>query len=505
MNNYQTWLETPNVVRIMLVQAQVLVDSVVVTRYLSTHAATVDSIDYLPIIKNTLSIDESISTDYAASISYGDLELVNTSGQYDDWLNDVWINKPVKIYVGSLPTTGAVTVIEEFELIFDGLVSDIDSKNRTQLTLKIRDKLEKLNTSVSEDLLGNYFQGNIVPLTTYTNQYRDNVKPLVFGEVHNITPVLTDPTLLEYMASAAAVEGILEVRDNGMPVEFTTTGTVAIPAGSFRLLRTPAGTVTCSVQGLKKTVNISGNSVTNTYTNNISNTIAVILKLYGQQLDYTEIDQTSFSGLGVEAVGVYVKDRVNVLALCQQIAKSAGLILSTTRTGKIKLIDLNIPTTAITTISETDTMLNSLQLVQKLDVIAGAKLGYAQNWTVQNNLLTSLPEEHKDLYATEWLEVTQTDTASRDKYSVTTEPSMEPTYLVDRDQAESLATKKLNLFKQQRKIFSMKCTSKFLSLQVGDAVNLVASRFNLNGGVKGIVVSTKPDWLRGTIEIGVLT
>lgn len=500
MLNYQTWLQTPNIVRIALVQVQALVSGTLTTRYLSTHGVTVDGTQYLPIIKGTISIDESISTSYSASISYGDIELANT-GEYDSWLSDVWVNKSIKIYIGSMPAPGTASVIGDFELIFDGIVEDIDSKNRNQLNLKIRDKLEKLNTSVSETLLGNY---NPQSLVGWTNQYANSLKPLVFGEVHNITPLLVEPALLEYMVNTEAVEQIIEVRDNGVPVAFTTTGTITIPAGSFRLLKSPVGTVTCSVQGVKRTVNIAGTTFSSTYTNTASNTIATILKFYGQQLAYTEIDSSSFGALGTQAVGVYVSDRVNVLSLCQEIAKSCGLVLSTSRSGQVKLVDLSIPSSASISITESDMFLNTLQISQKVEVVAGVKLGYAKNWTVQNNLLTAIPQEHKDLFATEWLESSQTDATVKTNYSVTIEPALENSYLIDKTQADTVALKKLNLFKVPRKIYTMTCTAKFLSVQVGDAVTLTASRFSLSGGVLGRVISTKPNWLRGTIEIGVL-
>jgi len=504
MQNYQKWLETPDIVRVALVQVQVLVAGVLETKYLSTHGIIVDSISYLPIIKGNITVDESISTNYSASISYGDIELANNSGEYDSWVDYIWINKPIKIYIGTFANPGTSAVLDDFELIFDGLVADIDAKNRNSLNLKIRDKLEKLNTSLSETLLGNYFQGNIVPESTFVNQYRNNLEPTIFGEVHNITPLLTDPSLLEYMVNFEGVEQIIEVRDNGLPVPFTTTGTINIPAGSFRLLRNPAGIVTCSVQGVKKTINIAANSVANTYTNTVSNTIATILKLYGKQLDYSELDSASFSALGSQFVGVFVPDRINVLQLCQDIAKGSGLILATTRTGKVKLVDLNIPTSASVDITDSDMLLESLQLSEKLDVIAAVRLGYAKNWTVQTNLVTAIPEEHKNLYATEWLESIQIDETSKTNYSVTTEPPLENTYLVDKTQADALALKKLNLFKTPRKIYSMTCTAKFLSVEVGTNVKITSSRFNLSAGVYGIVVSTKPDWLRGTIELGVL-
>lgn len=502
MDNYQTWLERTDVVRMAIVQAQVLVAGTLTTRYMSTHGVIVDGIEYLPIIMGTISISESISTSYSASISYGDLELANNNGEYDTWLGDIWVNKSVKIYIGSLPTDSAVTTLSQFELVFDGLIDDIDSKNRTRLNLKLRDKLEKLNTSVSEALLGNY---NPQGLTGYTNVYQNNLKPLCYGEVHNITPLLTEPALLEYMVNLEAVEQITEVRDNGVPVAFTTVGTtLALPAGSFRLLKSPVGTVTCSVQGMKKTPNLASSAVTDTYTNTASNTLASILRLTGQTLAYTEIDSTSFGALGTQPIGLYLNSRVNVLATCQEIAKSCALILTVTRAGKVRLVELDVPTSASTAITEADMVLNTLAVSEKVAVIAGVKLGYAKNWTVQTNLLTAIPQEHKDLYSTEYLESVAIDTTIKNNFSLTTEPEQENTLLITKADADAVALKKLNLFKAQRKVLTMTCTARLLSVQIGDAVTVTSSRFGLGSGALGRVVSTKPNWLKGTIEIGVL-
>lgn len=512
MLNYQAWLETPYVVRIAIVKVQAISQGSLITRYLSTHAATVDNISYLPIIKGSLTINESISTSYAASISYGDIELANNNGEFDTWLEDIWGNKSVQIYIGTMPLPNTTALLTDFELIFNGLIADIDSKSRTTLNLKIRDKLEKVNTSISEVLVGNYLPiltadltGIIPEPTTILNQYRNNLKPICFGEVHNILPLLTEPTLLQYMVNSEEVELIIEVRDNGVPVAFDTIGaTIAIPAGSFRLLKSPVGTVTCSVQGVKKTINISAGTTNILYTNTAANTIATILKLYGQTLDYTEIDTTSFGYLGTQAVGVYIPDRVNVLTICQDIAKSCGLILTTTRKGVLKLVELAPPTVASIDIKESDMLLNTLVIAQRPEIIAGVKLGYAKNWTVQSLITSLIPQQHKDLYAIEWLESTQSDATVKLNYSVTVEPILENSYLIDKTQADNVAQTKLNLFKVRRKIINMTCTAKFLSVQVGDAVKVTASRFNLNAGAFGRVISTTPNWLKGTIDIGVL-
>ena len=506
MNNYQTWLETADLVRIALIQAQVSVSGNLITRYLSTHPATVDGIEYLPVVHDDITVSESISEEYSASISYGDISIANNSGTYDTWLEDIWVNKTIKIYVGTLPSPGVSATLSDFELIFDGVVSDIDSRDRSILNLKLRDKLEKLNTSISEVLLGNYFKGSILPDNDPTqNQYKNNLKPLCFGEVHNITPLLSDPTLLEYMVNLEAVEQIIEVCDNGVPVEFITTATeFPIPSGSFRLKSSPAGTITCSVQGVKRTVNIAAATSSPQYLPTASNTIATILKHFGKQLEYSDLDSASFSSLGIESVGVYLNDRTNVLAICQDIAKSCGIVLTVSRTGKIKLVNLTIPASATKTITEADMFLDSLSLVNKLPVLAGVKLGYAKNWTIQTNLLTYIPQQHKDLLAVEYLESIQLDATVKSNYALTTEPEVEATYLIDKAEADAVALKKLNLRKQPRKMFSLKCVAKHLSLQVGDPVVLQASRFGLGSGVLGLVMSTKPNWLRGYIELEVL-
>lgn len=515
MNNYQTWLETPNLIRVLLVQVQYYdtSDSTTKTKYLSTHNVTVDGNAYLPIIKSNFTINEEISINYSASISYGDLQLANNNGEYDIWLNTtlVWVNKPINVYIGSLPQPGTTSVIGDFQQIFSGVVSDIDSKDRTTLNLKVRDKLEKLNTSVSDSLLGNYWHGSVLAdnSTVYQNQYKNTLKPVVYGEVFNITPLLTDPSMLEYMVNDSAVSQIIEVRDNGVPVSWTTSGTTTIPAGSFQLRQSPVGTVTCSVKGTTQSMDPVTGTISSTYVNSAAKVILAILANRGLTLSTSELDLGSggsFNTLGTQLVGVYLTDRQNVLQVCQDIAKSCGLILTTTRLGVVKLVDMSIPTSASVSITEKDILLNTLTLSQKLDVTAGFKLGYAKNYTVQavTTVAAAVRQEDKDSFATEWLEATAYDNTVKSNYSVTKEPDLESTYLIDLTEATAVAQKKLDLFKVQRKIFNMTCTAKHLSVQVGDAVQLTSARFGLNSGVYGRVISTNPDWLAGKIQIGVL-
>lgn len=503
MLNYQTWLEKPGTVKVLLVQIERT--SGTVTEWLSTHTVTVGGQDYQGIVKNTFEINESINTDYSASISYGSIDVVNGNGERDSWLTSayIWVNKPIRIYVGELPQPGSSpSLTNDFELIFDGLISDIDSKDRFTLSFKVRDKLEKLNTSLTETLLGNYFNGvDNVNTATYNNQNKNSLRPLCFGEVFNVAPLVSDPVQLEYMVHSAPVELIIEVRDNGVPVSFTTAG---VNAGSFRLLRNPAGAITCSLQGSLRAVNTTTGAVTDSYTPSAKNVILAILREFGKTLSASEIDLPSFTGAyATEAVGVYLTDRINVLQLCQELAKSCGCVLSVTRLGKVKLINLSIPTSATTTIGDGDVLLNSLTQSRRIEVIAGVKLGAAKNYSVQNNLVTAIPQQHKDIFASDYLESVSSDATVRTNYSITAQPSVEATYLIDSAEADAIALKRLNLFKAGRVVYRMQCTAKYLSVQLGDAVSLTSDRFGLSNTI-GLVISTKPDWLKGTIELEVL-
>ena len=156
MNNYIQWLKSTTTARVLLVQVQVEVSGVLQTKYLSTAPVTVDSVEYLAIVKSNISISNNINIDYTSSISFGDIELANNSGMYDSWMQYIWTNKSCKVYYGGIPSQPTnQSLSQDYELIFDGIVEDIDAKSLTTLNLKIRDKLEKLNYPVTDQYLGN--------------------------------------------------------------------------------------------------------------------------------------------------------------------------------------------------------------------------------------------------------------------------------------------------------------------------------------------------------------
>lgn len=239
---FTAWLKDSSAVRCVLVEVDVkLSGGSTVTRYLSNAGYVTGGSDtpantaYLPYVAGGVKFTESISLDGSFSMSYGDIEVRNVNGELDTWLNDYWANRRIKIFVGDKSW-----IRDDFWQIFDGVTTGIDSRKRETLNLKLSDKLQRLNNPVSEVKLGG------------ATSNADKLVPVCFGECHNIEPLLGDPANHEYRIHDGAIENIIEVRDNGVPVAFTPL----LSTGRFRLTASPAGQITASVQGAVPSVNL---------------------------------------------------------------------------------------------------------------------------------------------------------------------------------------------------------------------------------------------------------
>lgn len=490
-----------------------------VFKYISTHNFSAGTTSYLPVISGGLQFSESISISGSSSTSYGDLEINNT-GEFDDWLDDnkfIWVNKSIQLYYGD--PTWVVTDVDDvevqFELIFDGVVVDIASRSRNKLNIKVRDKMERLNSPVTEAKLGAYGSWGA---SAQPNE--EAVKPLVFGEVHNITPLQIDPSTLEYMANFGKAEMVVEVRDNGVPVH-TSGGVAGIYTsnvsvnGTFKLISAPAGSITISLQGCKDSINLStGALVPNTYVNKIANLIALICTQYGNvntKLSATDLDLDNllaFDTAVTYPVGIMVNDSTTVKALCGALAESAGAQLIFSRTGKLQLLRIGSGFTNpdITTITDMDIIINTLMISEKIPVIAGTKIGYCRNWTIQRDLMTGILDSHKTMFSEEWMYASSTvnTTAIKNLYKLDSEPTAKNTSLITTAAAQAEANRLTNYFKIPRTMYTFTGTPRLQLLKLGQNVNITHNRFGLQAGKAAQVISLGVNWNTGKVNVGVL-
>ncbi|UOA07771.1 hypothetical protein [Methylobacter sp. S3L5C] len=471
----------------ILVEVIASIAGVETTLYLSTKGYVSGAADnpantvYMPAIAGGVQVTEEISLDGSAAMSYGDIELYNVSGERDGWLDYVWSNRTVKVFNGNL---GAAR--SSFTLLFDGVVDDIGSSSRDRINLKIRDKLQRLNCPVSDTKLGG------------TTANADMVLPLVFGEVCNITPLLTNPATLEYQVHNGAIESIIEVRDNGVPI---TTFTANLTTGKFVLTIAPAGVITCSVQGSKQS----------TYINTVSSLIQRLATAYGKLStrfvagDLDIIALATFESAHTQAVGTYLSGRENVITTMQELAASIGAQVVITRAGKLSLLQIAFPPLGVATaITNVDMVQSSLHIVRRLPVKSSVKFGYCKNWTVQNNLQTGIPESSKNLLNTEFLTVTSSNATVAANYKLDAEPVQVNTVLINTTEATAEAERQLAIYSVPRTIYGFEGFSRCLDLVLGQAVTLTHSRFGLNAGKTGIVTKLQPDWINFRVQIEVM-
>lgn len=480
------WLETPSAIRMVLIEVQVNVAGQEVTRYIASRPYLTGPLEvpanteYLPLATGGLAFTEQVSLTGEAGLSGGDIELDNADGALDSWLADVWRNRAIKVWSGDLRWPRA-----DFRLVFDGIIADVGSTDRNSINLALRDKLQRLDTPITEAKLGG----------VSTN--KDVTLPIPLGECHNVAPLLTNPATLEY-GFLADVESIFEVRTNGKPVPIMVDNAT----GRFKLTINPlANVVTASVQG----DNAGG------YAPRIAPLVQRIATGYGKASDRFTADDLDLANLAAfdaahpQLVGLYVADRTNQAQAIQQLAASVGAQALMSRTGKLRLIQIALPAAGVPVEIGPDQMLEgSLHPAQRLAVVAAVKIGYDRNWTVQANLTTSIPPAHADLYATEWLTETVVDEAIKARYRLTDDPPQVDTCLKTTEDAHAEAARRLALHKVQRTIYEFDGEPEMMLLELGQPVVLRDSRFGLQNGAPGVVVILSPSWLTGRVTVGVL-
>jgi hypothetical protein len=484
-----SWLNSANHVKCTLVDITEVSDTLGNQYSFKFSSAAYNGVDnYLPIIDGGLTFSESLSVEGSISSSFGSLQLSNIGGEYDSYLQYVWKRRPIKIYLGD-PSWPKV----DFVLIFDGLIDDLISSDENSLTISIFDKLQKLNDNITEETLLN---------TNYSQKTENTVLPVLLGECFNIQPLLVDNGISfnsgeVYMYHNGAANGVIEVRDNGVPIAVTENNV----QGTFSLLTAPRGTITCSAQGRTP------------YTNTVPGLITALVKNYGAPHNrFTDSEIAFESFTNNSKVGIYCKDRQNILEACSQLAKSvnSGLICPSitvaddaVSASKLKLVELKVPTgTPVYRLNDASMVEGSLSISQTFPVKPLVKLSYCKNYTVQSSVASGLNPAIN--FAFEYSYANASDSIQQTLYKDSGTVSEEPTLLLVESEAEAEANKRLELWSTQRFLITAQYLPEYIFVQLGDIVSIQSNRFNLSQEKLGIVFSIERDWVTGMTQIGVL-
>ena len=490
---YKAWLSNQSAIRCVLVEATVKVGGSEIVRYMSNRGYVTGGADspadtvYEPIISGGVRLTESISIDASPSISFGDIEIENVTGSRDSWLNDIWDNRSISVYYGDVKWARS-----DFRRVLKATCGGISSSSRTTLNLLLRDDLQKLNVSISTNAEGS---GSI---------YEGSPELIVFGECFNITPRLFTGTPNKYKVCNGVIEGVLEVRDNGVPVGFTL-GRVppsnVLFDGTFTLAATPVGTITADVQGLE--------GMGSLYIPTVIGTLNYLKGLAGTDIskampiDITKWD-VGYTGRDY-SIGLYIENSANLLATMQQVVGSIGAQIAVSRQGEVQVQQINFPPVGTPVqINKTHIVEKSLTVDNRIAPISSISIGYAKNWTVQKDLQTAIQPTAITSYATEWLTRVKSDGDAMSNYNLAMLPTNKETLLIIRNEAGLEAQRRLDVVKVPRTVYKMTCFASMLDLALGQAVTITHDRFGMSGGVTGIVVGLEPDWINARVNVKVM-
>lgn len=472
--DYTAWLAADGQAREVLVEVGCHSAGAEIIRHLSrfgytTHAAeSPASTAYAARLSGSITLSRRVSVstaDPAISLTLSAIEVNNIDGALDGWLDDVWEKRAVRVWIGDPAWARA-----DFRQIFAGRAVGVAPAGRSLLRLEIFDEMQRLNCPVSESTLG----GSGVD--------KEALIPLTFGECFNVTPLLVDASTHEYQVHVGAIEGIIEARENGAPVPSD-----ASPAsGRFALTGSPAGNITCDVQGA---------APGGAYISTVAGIVREIVTAYGDaatRLIEDEIDSGNFAAFDAanpQTVGLYFKDRVNVIEACAQLAASVQASLYFSRAGKLCLWRPPAGTGApVMAFGQGDMEAGSFAAVERLPAQPAVTLGWGRNWTPQQQLSGGLPASSSSELQTEWRETAVQDAAAVALHRYTARPQREDTLLVGENDAAAEAGRRLAFRAAGHTIVEFSTTLRALELEFGDEVAITHARFGCNLGRTGWVI-----------------
>ena len=408
-------------------------------------------------------------------VSVGELSVDNSDGDKDAWVTKAWDGRDATIKIGD-PTWD----IADFRTILSGVVDRLSIGDDYTLTLMLRDKQRTLDVPIQTTLIT-------------SGEETDQVVPLCYGEVFNVSPVLIDDTTHEYQVHEGQIEDIVAVYVDGLAT--TLTITKDLTNGKFTLSGDPAGTVTADVKGHKP----SGSYKTKPG--------EIIRAIVDRVLaDPGDLDTSAFTQFDTDfnyTIGIYINSRENLLDVLDSVLP-AGWYYGFDRDGKFTLAELQDPSGLTSTLTIDNLESHGDLGIQKADVPEWrVRVGYKRNWTTLNfGADSTVAESARPWFSAEWNKVAKAEDATvKTTHLLAQDPDVLPSSITGSANATTEATRLLTLFKTQRYTYRVGAYVAPLQVTVGSCVTLQDDRFSLSAGSKCVVTGITEYLLDNKIEV----
>lgn len=308
---------------------------------------------------------------------FAQVQLVNRDGALDNIARDYAIDgRRATLLIG--PADGARS---DFGNAFTGVVERV-GVSTGDMTLVLSDGIAKLDRPVNETAYAG--SGGLEGGADLAGKS----KPKCYGKVYNVAPPLVDSASLIYQVHDGAINDVPAVRDRGVALAKVVGAPgageyqVNAAAGTFTLGATPAGTVTCDVEGDAPAAG---------YTTKAGD---IILRLLSGVLTSTEINPTSFVMLNQDVpgpVGIWIGTEPRTIAdAAGEILAGIGAFGGFSRSGAFTVGLVASPSGVSPAASYTEIEIGELEresLPAPVEpAVWRANAGYQKNYTVQNDV-----------------------------------------------------------------------------------------------------------------------
>lgn len=152
-------------------------------------------------------------------VGFGEIILTNSAdfgaeGELDDYIGYGFDGRDLELYFGDDPSSFPSDFVEL--LVGTMLPPEI---GRTEVLVRVRDRQAELETPLQATL---YDGDNVLPAGLEgSEELAEKPKPLTFGRVRNIEPVLVNSARLIYQVNDGSVSDIVDVYDRGVSLAVT--------------------------------------------------------------------------------------------------------------------------------------------------------------------------------------------------------------------------------------------------------------------------------------------
>lgn len=434
----------------------------------------------------------------------GDIVVANPDGSLDSDLTFGWDGREIEVLAG-----GPDFTLEQFETVFKGTADGLTWDER-QILIRLRDRQLFLNKPVQENL----YSG--AGLLDGNSEVKSKPKPLTYGVVNNLEPLLIDTTSLVYQIHDGSIQAVDEVRDQGVALtddgDLTDVYTWTPVAGKYvtnlfkgvmRLGASPAGRITADVQGDNAGLGIGGF---------INTTATIIRRIVTTRLgdddltDPDDIDVPAFNtvdslfsgeiGLHIPAVA-----RQTSSILDEMMVGAVGF-WTFTRKGRLTIGLVRAPQTASRTLTNAD---NLLPGVRRLPTVAPSwrrRVGYEPMQVTQDpdELAGAVTDANVAKFGAKHRFVSVSDTTVRDKHALARDAETLTLLNLEAD-ASALAQELQDTFGPDRDRYQWRVPRALLRFWVGDVHTLQISRFGLDAGKNFLILGITEDASKDSVTV----